>query len=150
MKLSRLLRSISLASLILLLSLNSFSQTFPVQGIITSADGQPLVGVTLQVKGTSTTAVSGADGSFSINAPSANSVLVLTYVGFTSQEVSIGGKSQLTVSMTPLDNSLQDVVVIGYGTARKRDVTGAVAGINQTDIRSRPVDNALQAMQGKV
>ena len=150
MKLLRLLRSTLFASLTLLFSFTAFSQNFPVQGIITSADGQPLAGVTVQVRGSSITTVSGADGSFSINAPSANSVLVLTYVGFTSQEVSIGGKSQLTVNMIPLDNSLQDVVVIGYGTARKRDVTGAVAGINQKDIRSRPVDNALQAMQGKV
>jgi TonB-linked SusC/RagA family outer membrane protein len=150
MKLFRLLRSIVIASLLLLFSLKVFSQSFPVSGKIASADGQPLAGVTVQVRGTETRTISAADGTFQINAPSANSVLVFTYVGFATQEIPINGNRQPTITMAPLDNSLQDVVVIGYGTVKRKDVTGAVAGIGQKDIRSRPVDNAIQAMQGKV
>ena len=150
MKLPGLLRGIKLASFILLFSIRVFSQSFPVEGTITGADGQPLAGVTIQVKGTNTTATSKTDGTFQINAASANSVLVFTYVGFANQEIAINGNAQQTIAMAPLDNSLQDVVVIGYGTVKRRDVTGAVAGISQKDIRSRPVDNAIQAMQGKV
>jgi TonB-linked SusC/RagA family outer membrane protein len=150
MKLFRLLRSIVIASLLLLFSLKVFSQSFPVSGKIASADGQPLAGVTVQVRGAETRTISAADGTFQINAPSANSVLVFTYVGFATQEIPINGNRQPTITMAPLDNSLQDVVVIGYGTVKRKDVTGAVAGIGQKDIRSRPVDNAIQAMQGKV
>ena len=150
MKLFRLLRSIVIASLLLLFSLTVLSQSFPVTGRITDAGGQPLAGVTVQVKGTDARTASKPDGTFQINAPSANSVLVFTYVGFATQEIPINGNRQPIITMAPLDNSLQDVVVIGYGTVKRKDVTGAVAGISQKDIRSRPVDNAVQAMQGKI
>ncbi|HVG15966.1 MAG TPA: TonB-dependent receptor [Chitinophagaceae bacterium] len=149
MNLSNLLRSTVLFSLFLF-SLNSFAQSFPVTGKATDANGQPLAGVTIQVKGSTTRAVSAADGSFSINAPSPTSTLVLSYVGFAEQEVAISNRGQLNVSLQNSTTSLEDVVVVGYGTVKKKDVTGAVAGINQKDIRSRPVSNALQAMQGKV
>ena len=76
MKLQRLLRGINLSSFILLFSIAAFSQSFPVQGTIRGADGQPLSGVTIQVKGTNTTTTSKTDGTFQINASSANSVLV--------------------------------------------------------------------------
>ncbi len=93
--------------------------------------------------------ISKADGTFEISAPE-NSTLVVSYVGFLEQEVVLNGQKVVSVSLSPLANSLEDVVVIGYGTVKRKDVTGAVAGINQKDIRSRPVTNALQAMQGKV
>ena len=150
MKLLRLLRGIAIASISTLFSLTSFAQSFPVEGKIIGADGQPLAGVTVQVKGTDTKTASKSDGTFQINAPSASSVLVFTYVGFLEQQVPINNRSQLSIGMTPQENSLQDVVVVGYGTVKKRDVTGSVASISQKDIRSRPVDNALEAMQGKM
>src|SRR5687768_5811442 len=149
MKLFRLLRSITIASLLLVFPLISFSQSFPVTGKITGADGQPLAGVTIQVQGTDTRTVSAADGTFQINAPSANSVLVFTYVGFTSQQVAIDNRQQLTIGMTPQENSLQDVVVVGYGTQRKSDVTGSLSRITAQTIQERPAQNLLQALQGK-
>jgi TonB-linked SusC/RagA family outer membrane protein len=75
---------------------------------------------------------------------------VITSIGFTDLEVAINNKSEVNITIVSTASSLQDVVVIGYSTIKKKDVTGAVAGINQKDIRSRPVDNAIQAMQGKV
>jgi len=83
-------------------------------------------------------------------APSGTATLVITSVGFTQMEVAINGKPEVNVRTASIASSLQDVVVIGYTTVKRKDVTGAVAGINQKDIRSRPVDNAIQAMQGKV
>jgi TonB-linked SusC/RagA family outer membrane protein len=143
-------RSVLLISL-LQLTIFSFAQNnFPVTGKVTDNTGKPLEGVTVQVKGTTTTAVTKADGSFSINAPSGKSVLVFSSVGFSSQEVPIDNKGQLSLSLSTADNSMDQVVVIGYGTVKRRDVTGSVAGIGQQEIRSRPVDNAVQAMQGKV
>jgi TonB-dependent starch-binding outer membrane protein SusC len=143
-------RSVLLISL-LQLTIFAFAQNnFPVTGKVTDNNGKPLEGVTVQVKGTSTTAITKSDGSFSIIAPSGSSVLVFSYVGFTATEVSIRNKGEVSLSLTSADNTMDQVVVIGYGTVKKRDVTGAVAGINQKDIKSRPVDNALQAMQGKI
>ena len=136
---------------LLQLTVFSFAQNnFPVTGKVTDNAGKPLEGVTVQVKGTSITTDTKADGSFAINALSGKSVLVFSSVGFTSQEVPIDNKGQVNLSLSAADNSMDNVVVIGYGTVKRRDVTGAVAGINQKDIRSRPVDNAVQAMQGKI
>ena len=142
MKLHETLRGIKLASLLLLFSFTGFAQTFPVEGKIIGADGQPLSGVTIQVKGRDTKTLSNADGSFQINAPSATSVLVFTYVGFTAQEVSINSRGQLAVAMTPQENSLQDVVVVGYGTQRKSDVTGSLTSISAKTIQERPAQPA--------
>src|SRR5678809_1202213 len=90
------------------------------------------------------------DSSYSLMAPSGTSTLVVTSVGYTQMEIAINNKEEVIVHTTSTAGALQDVVVIGYTTVKRKDVTGAVGGINQKDIKSRPVDNALQAMQGKV
>ena len=150
-KKTTLFRGVCTLAFLILISLISFSQnSITVKGTIADEKKQPLEGVSVQEKGTNNTTLTKTDGSFQINVASAKSVLLISYVGFNAQEIVVGAKSQLTVSLEPQDNSLQDVVVIGYATVKKKDVTGSVAGINQKDIRSRPVDNALQAMQGKV
>ena len=113
MNVLKLLRGCSLVFAFLLTTLYSIAQSFPVSGKITDASGQPLAGVTVQVKGSSTTAITNSDGSFQINAPSANTTLVLTYVGFVEQQVPVNNQATLSVSMTPLANALQDVVVVG-------------------------------------
>src|SRR6188768_2963399 len=139
--------------LILFLSITTiaFSQnTFKVTGKVLDETGKPVQGVTVQVKGTSIATATDADGMYSLMAPSGNSKLVITSVGYTQMEVAINNKEEVIVHTTSIASSLQDVVVIGYTTVKRKDVTGAVGGINQKDIRSRPVDNALQAMQGKV
>jgi TonB-dependent starch-binding outer membrane protein SusC len=133
------------------LSFLSFSQNnFKVTGKVSDETGKPLEGATVSVKGSTTGVATKADGTFELMAPSGNVTLVISSVGFTEQEVALRGKNTITVSLVNATADLQDVVVVGYATVKKKDVTGAVAGINQKDIRSRPVDNALQAMQGKV
>ena len=149
MKLKRLLRSAIGVSLLLLITFQGSGQSFPVTGKITDAQGQPLASVTVQVKGSNTFATSKADGTFTINAPSGNATLVFSYVGYAPQEVSLGNRGDISISLQPEDNSLEDVVVVGYGTAKKSDVTGALSRITAEEIRERPAQNVLQALQGK-
>jgi len=144
-------RNVMLISLLNLFAIFSFAQNnFPVTGKITDNAGIPLQGVTVQIKGTKIATVTNLEGTFSINAPSGSSVLVFSSVGFISREVPIENKGQVNVTMSVADNTMDQIVVIGYGAVKKRDVTGAVTGINEKDIKSRPVVDALQAMQGKV
>jgi TonB-dependent starch-binding outer membrane protein SusC len=151
MKKTTLSRGIGLLMFLLSFTFISFSQNnFRVTGKVLDDASNPVQGASVQVKGTSIGTVTKADGAFELMAPSGNAVLVVTNIGYNDQEIPLDDKSEVTITMVSNASSLQDVVVIGYGTAKRKDVTGAVAGINQKDIRSRPVDNALQAMQGKV
>lgn len=144
-------KGVYLLTFLLLISFSSFSQNnFKVSGKVTDETGKPVQGATVQVKGTTIATATIADGSYSLMAPSGTSRLVITSVGFTELEVAINNKSEVNIPIISTASSLQDVVVIGYTTVKRKDVTGAVAGINQKEIRSRPVSNALQAMQGKV
>jgi len=137
--------------LLLISALTVKSQNVQVSGRVTGEDSSGLAGVTVSIKGNRSKAVvTDANGNFSISVPTGKETLVFTYVGFTDQEVSVDNRTNLNVSMTVASKSLNDVVVVGYGTVKRKDVTGAVAGINQHDIKSRPVADALQAMQGKV
>lgn len=151
MKEKKWIRSSVLLLLSLLLVSVSFSQnTFKISGKVSDDAGKAISGASVLVKGTTTGTTTGADGGFELNAPSGKSVLVISSVGFTDMEIEINNRNTINVTLATGASNLEDVVVIGYGTRKKSDVTGSVAGINQKDIRSRPVDNALQAMQGKV
>jgi TonB-dependent starch-binding outer membrane protein SusC len=146
-----LLRNVCAILLLLFTAQASFSQNnFKVTGKVTDETGKPVQGATVQVKGTTIGAATGADGSYSLMTPSGSSTLVITSVGYAEQEIPVNSNSEVNISIVSTSSSLDDVVVIGYATVKKKDVTGSVAGINQKEIRSRPVDNALQAMQGKV
>ncbi len=134
----------------LIFSFTIMAQSFSVSGKVTDENGKALEGATVLEKGTKNSAVTNAEGAFQVNVSSAKAKLVISFVGHELQEIAVGNKPQLSVSLKSVNENLTDVVVIGYATVKKKDVTGAVAGINQKDIRSRPVDNALQAMQGKV
>ncbi|MDI9364280.1 MAG: TonB-dependent receptor [Flavobacterium sp.] len=134
---------------------NLLAQSTPpshnVTGIVTNDKGEPLQGVTVEVKGTKTKAITDVSGKFSIAIIGKTAQLTFTYVGFADKDVPVNESSNnLNVSLATDTKSLDDVVVIGYATVKKKDVTGSVAGINQADIKSRPVNNALEAMQGKV
>src|SRR6185369_9839663 len=151
LKQTAICRSVFMFTLLIFLSLTSFSQTsFKVSGKVFDETGKPVEGATVQVKGTTIATSTIADGSYSLMAPSGTATLVITSVGYTQMEVAINNKEEVIVHTSSIASSLQDVVVIGYTTVKRKDVTGAIGGINQKDIKSHPVDNALQAMQGKV
>jgi TonB-linked SusC/RagA family outer membrane protein len=125
-------------------------QAVPVSGRVVDAKGEPLPGVTVLVKGTTTGANTGPDGSFSLQAPE-NSVLVFSFVGYAKQEVPItGATSSLTVTLAENAQDLNDVVVIGYGTARKSDLTGAVASVTSAQLTQVATSDPVQALQGRV
>jgi TonB-dependent starch-binding outer membrane protein SusC len=135
---------------LLFVSALSFSQNnVTINGKVTDEGNKPMEGVTVQAQGTKNITLTKKDGTFSIMAPSASSVLVFSSVGFRQQEVTLTGQSQLNVSMVTLATTLSDVVVVGYGTQRKSDVTGSLSRITAEQIQERPSQNVLQALQGK-
>ena len=142
-------RSVLFISLLLQLTILSFAQNITITGKVTDEANKPLEGVTVAVKGTKSVTLSKSDGTFSITTPSANSVLVFSSVGFREQEVPLNGQTHLNFTMTTIATTLNDVVVVGYGTQRKSDVTGSLSRITAEQIQERPTQNVLQALQGK-
>lgn len=144
------LRNVLFISVILFIPFLTFAQeSVSVTGKIVDENSQPMTGVTVTERGTRNATTTKADGTFQLNVASGRATLILTYVGYNQQELSLNGRSQLSLSMQPAVNSLQDVVVVGYGTQKKSDVTGALSRITAEDIQERPAQNVLQAMQGK-
>ncbi|WP_262250056.1 SusC/RagA family TonB-linked outer membrane protein [Parapedobacter soli] len=121
-----------------------------ISGQVTDSASQPLEGVSVKVKDGQATAVTDGSGRFSINVPNTDATLVFTFIGYANQEVALQGHSTINVTMVEERSELNEVVVVGYGTQRKSDVTGAVTSIGEAEIQSRPVSNALEAMQGKI
>ena len=150
MKKIALLRSVVLLILFTHLISSGFAQeNFTVNGKVTDEGNRPLEGVTVQVKGTNAFTATKKNGTFTIVTPSPNSILVLSFVGFREMEFPVSGKNDVTISLTPTATSLSDVVVVGYGTQKKSDVTGALSRITADVIQERPSQNVLQAIQGK-
>ncbi|MDB5249203.1 MAG: TonB-dependent receptor [Segetibacter sp.] len=126
-----------------------FNEKSIVTGRVTNAAGEPLAGVTIVAKGTTKTTVSGADGSFSIDVPANVKTLVFSYVGMESQEVSIGS-GNIQVALKSSEAALNDVVVVGYTTQRRANLTGSVATVSGQTLTQRPAPNAANLLQGRV
>lgn len=121
-----------------------------VSGKVTSADdGQPLPGVSIVVKGTTSGTTTDFNGDFSLST-SEGAVLQFSYIGFLAQEVTVGAQTTINIVMQPDMEQLQEVVVVGYGTQEKRDITGAIASVDATKLRDLPVAGLDQALQGQV
>lgn len=126
-------------------------QEIPVRGRITDSEkGESLPGVSVAVKGQSRGTTTNANGDFQLNVPDGNSVLVFSYIGYERQEVRVGSQGVINLALKPSDATLNEVVVIGYGTQKKRDITGAVASVSAQQIRAVPIIGADQALQGRV
>src|SRR4030095_9121303 len=121
-----------------------------VKGIITQQNGDPIIGVSIIVKSNGKGTTSLADGSFQIEAP-ANSTLAITHTGFVGQELKLTGTNQtgLAIRLIETKNSLDEVIVVGYGTRKKSDVTGAIASVSEQAIKDIPAANLTQALQGQ-
>lgn len=119
-----------------------------VTGKVTDEKGEPLVGVTVQVRGTTRGATTDPQGVFRISVPDAKSVLVFSYIGYAKQEIVIGNRTALNVSLEVDDKSLEEVVVVGYGVQKKVNMTGAVSTIDSKVIQNRPSSNLANALQG--
>jgi TonB-linked SusC/RagA family outer membrane protein len=122
-----------------------------VQGTITDDKGSPLPGATVVLKGATGVGVTAdADGKFSLTVPDANATLVVSSIGFVAQEVNIGGRTTLDIKLVADNKALDEVVVVGYGTQRRSDVTGAIGSVKAAELVERPVVNVAQGLQGKV
>lgn len=108
-----------------------------------------MIGVSVLVKGTTAGAVTDFDGKFSLNA-SPSSILVISYIGYQTQEIKVGNQESLSVVLKPDNQLLDEVVVVGYGTVKKRDLTGSVASVKSEDILRMPTSNVIEAIQGQV
>ncbi len=121
-----------------------------LEGVITNEQKEPLQGVVIEDKKSNTSVLTDASGKFSINVKD-KGTLSISFTGYSSQTVTYTeSSSNLSISLAIDTKGLDEVVVVGYATVKRKDVTGAVAGIGSKDIKSRPVNNAVQAMQGKV
>ncbi|RYZ37356.1 MAG: SusC/RagA family TonB-linked outer membrane protein, partial [Sphingobacteriales bacterium] len=145
------LQRCSMGILLLLLSLTGFSQGKTVTGKVTGAtDNQPLAGVTVQLKGSETAAATDAAGTYSIAVPNDQAVLVFTFTGMLEQSVTVGARTSIDVQLKLDDASLGEVVVVGYGTQRKSDLTGAVGSVKASQLQERQAASLNQALAGRM
>ena len=121
-----------------------------VTGIVKDATGDPLIGVSVLVDGTTSGSITNVDGRYTIQNVPENGVLKFTYVGFMDQKIPLTGKSTINVTMQEDAMGLDEVVVVGYGTMKKKDLTGSVASVKTEDLAKVAGANALSAMQAKV
>ncbi|MET0242919.1 MAG: TonB-dependent receptor plug domain-containing protein, partial [Flavitalea sp.] len=125
------------------------AQSRTVTGKVTGTDGSPVPNVSVTIKGTSTGTTTAADGSYSISVNSSDVVLVFSSVGMLPQEVSVGSKNVIGVEMKTTDQEMQEVVVVGYGTQRKKEITGSIASVKGSDLANKPVQSFDQALGGR-
>lgn len=147
MPISRLRMMVCLIGM--LLPMCMFAQQITVQGVVKDQTGETVIGASVMEKGTTNGTITGIDGDFSLNM-SSNGTLVVSFVGYKTQEVQVKGQKQLQVVLSEDAEMLDEVVVIGYGTMKKSDLTGAVSSIGNKDIKDSPVSNLGQAIQGKI
>ncbi len=120
-----------------------------VKGIITDETGEPLPGVTVFIKGSSTGTITDIDGNYSILNVKPTDVLVFSFIGMQTQEVLVGDKTYVEIALAPSDISLDEVVAVGYGTVKKSDLTGAVSSVKGEELTAYPALNATDALQGR-
>ncbi len=147
---TRLLRVLLLCPLFLLIMQQSWAQNKTVTGKVTDENGRPVAGASVIVKGTTTGTATDASGAFKLNAPASASRLLVSYIGYTTQEAIIPSSNDVAVSLKPESSTLNDVVVIGYGTVRKKDVTGSVTSLKEKDFNKGAITSPDQLLQSKV
>ena len=120
-----------------------------VTGTVVDANGEAIIGASVMVKGTSNGSVTDFEGNFTINNVPAKGNLEISYIGYKTQTVALGGKTSFNITLQEDNALLDEVVVVGYGVQRKSDVTGALTRVNEEQLNNRPVSNAFEALQGK-
>ena len=143
----------SLYTLLLLGATGFFSQLqaqVTITGKVTDEKKEALIGVNIQVKNTTLGGVTDLEGNYSLDVPDAQAVLVFTYTGFQTQEISVKGRTSIDVTMGEATLMINEVVVVGYGTQRKSDLTGSVGSIKSSELQKVAASNVTQALQGKI
>lgn len=135
-------------NLVVVVSSSLQKQDIRITGTVTGPAGETLTGVTVQVKGRSTGTSTGNTGEYTLTADE-NATLVFSYIGYADKEVNVSSRNLINVQLTTSDKKLDEVVVIGYGSQRRKDLTGAVSTVTAADIANRPIVDAGEALQGK-
>lgn len=141
--------ALSLLAFLILMPFITYAQK-DIKGKVSDESGEPLIGATIVVKGSSQGTISDVDGNYSLEVPGENTVLVFSYTGYAVKEEVVGNRTVIDVSLEPSSALLSEVVVVGYGTQRKEAVTGSVASIGGEQIRDVPSSNVSQALQGRL
>jgi TonB-linked SusC/RagA family outer membrane protein len=140
-----------LAILACLLSVtHTFAQDKKVSGRVTDENGSPLPGASVSIKNTKTATITDGQGNFVLAIPATAQTLAISYLGMEEQQVAIGSRTTFNIRLKPTSNTLSDVIVVGYGTAKKSDLTGAISRIERDDLIKDAPTNVLQALQGKI
>ncbi len=124
-------------------------QTRKITGTVQDANGEPIIGANIVVKGTSNGTISDLDGKFTINAPD-NAILQISYIGFISKEIPVDSRSSITVSLVEKTSELDEIVVVGYGMQKRLNIAGSVSSIKANDIIKTPVSTVSNALAGKL
>ena len=135
--------------LALLVSIITFAQGITVKGIVIDETDIPLIGATVQVKGGQAGAATDLDGNFTLTV-NKNATLVVSYIGYLTQEVKVQGKNQLTIKLVPDSKTLDEVVVVGYGTMKKSDLTGSVSSVSAKDVEGFQTSSIAGALGGQI
>ena len=129
----------------------AFAQDRTITGTVTDNKQEPLIGVNVVVKGnTSVGAITDLNGKYSLSVPEGKATLVFSYIGYVTQEVSVGSRNTVDVVLVDDAQALDEVVVVGYGVVKKRDLVGSIASVKSQDITAVPTSNVLESMQGKI
>lgn len=129
----------------------AFAQDRTITGTVTDNKQEPLIGVNVVVKGnTSVGAITDLNGKYSLSVPEGKATLVFSYIGYVIQEVSVGSRNTVDVVLVDDAQALDEVVVVGYGVVKKRDLVGSIASVKSQDITAVPTSNVLESMQGKI
>lgn len=152
----RLSRLPGTAMLLLLCGLLLFpgragAQQVTVRGKVTDAsNGEGIPGANVVVRGTTTGTITNVDGDFTLSVPSPNATLVVTFIGYASQEIPLAGKNTVTVQLQPETTQLDEIIAVGYGQAKRADFTGSIATISGNELQKIPVANAADALKGRM
>lgn len=128
----------------------SFAQVHQITGTVKDITGEPMIGVNVMVEGSGNGTITDTDGKFSIQNVAEKDVLVISYIGYLTQSVVVGNQTSFAVILKEDMQALDEVVVVGYGVQKKRDLSGAVSSIKSKEIIAIPTTNALEALQGKI
>ncbi len=142
------LKQVLLFSLILILQTNLYAQKTTIQGVVVDGKNEPIIGANVLIKGTGNGTITDIDGNFKIDA-SVKDVLVFSYIGMISQEITVGTEKRMRVVLQESAKSLEEVIVVGYGTSKRKDLTTSVSSVSTKDITERPIISAAAAIQGK-
>ncbi len=145
------MKKLIFSQLFLLVSFAAFAQTMTVQGKVSDAKtNETLVGASVVVKGTTNGTLTNIDGNFTLDKVPPNGTLTFSFVGYISQDVAVGSQKTINIVLEEEDATLRELVVVGYGTQKKSDVTGAISSVKGKDIASIATPSVAQALQGKV